>query len=341
MKLNERYYIGLDVHKKIIAYCIQKKDGTGVSEGTILATRSSLEAWMNLIDAPWSATLEATMFSPWIYDTLILQAEKVVLADPMRLKAISTAKKKNDKVDALMLCNLLRVDFIPEAHMPPIKQRILRSHLRYRNFLKIILNMIKNRTSSFLMEYGEEYSKKKLHQKNYFYQLMEELEFTPPSIIELLRDNRFLIEEIQKVQNYIIKALVNHPELKERVRLLMTIEGVGKYSALTWCLEIGDVHRFSSIRKAISYCGLCSAQKESAGKSKRGPISKQRNKHLQWVLIEIAKLSPRHSLSMAHLYDKEIKKGNKNRATLSLARKYVAYMMAVDKSGKTFINKCI
>jgi transposase len=38
--------------------------------------------------------------------------------------------------------------------------------------------------------------------------------------------------------------------------------------ALTWTLDVGDVQRFSSIKKAISYCGLRGAEKSSG---KQGP----------------------------------------------------------------------
>jgi transposase len=41
----------------------------------------------------------------------------------------------------------------------------------------------------------------------------------------------------------------------------MTIPAVGPITALSWALEVGDVQRFSSIKKAISYCGLCGAEK--------------------------------------------------------------------------------
>jgi len=60
----------------------------------------------------------------------------------------------------------------------------------------------------------------------------------------------------------------------------MTNPAVGPITALTWALEVGDVKRFSSIKKAISYCGLCGAEKSSLDTIKRTPISKQRNKHL-------------------------------------------------------------
>jgi transposase len=102
-------------------------------------------------------------------------------------------------------------------------------------------------------------------------------------------------------------------------------------------LEIGDPERFGSIRKAISYCGLCSAQKESAGKEQRGPISKKRNKHLQTMLIEAAKIAPLWNPQLAAVHERELKKGNRNRATLAVARRLVAYMMAVDKNETDFM----
>ena len=94
--------------------------------------------------------------------------------------------------------------------------------------------------------------------------------------------------------------------------------------------------RFPSIKKAISYCGLCGAEKSSANTVQRTPLSKQRNKHLQTTLIEAAKMAPRNSPELAMLYDKEKQKGNANRATLAVARKLVAYLMAVDRGQRNF-----
>ena len=68
----------------------------------------------------------------------------------------------------------------------------------------------------------------------------------------------------------------------------------------------------------------------------RTPISK-RNKHLQTTLIEAAKMAPRYSPTLAQLYDREMQKGNANRATLAVARKLVAYLMAVDRGQTHFL----
>jgi transposase len=87
----------------------------------------------------------------------------------------------------------------------------------------------------------------------------------------------------------------------------------------------------------VSYCGLCAAEKSSGSTVQRTPLSKQRNKHLQTTLIEAAKMAPRISPDLAALYDREKQKGNPNRATLAVARKLVAYLVAVDRRQKSFL----
>ena len=109
----------------------------------------------------------------------------------------------------------------------------------------------------------------------------------------------------------------------------------GAITALSWALEIGDVSRFRSVKQAISYCGLCGAEKSAADKVMRTPLSKQRNKHLQRALVEAAKVAPPE---LALLHERELQKGNANRATLAVARKMVSYLLAVDRRGTDFIS---
>ncbi len=111
----------------------------------------------------------------------------------------------------------------------------------------------------------------------------------------------------------------------------MTIPGVGPVLGLTWALEVGPVERLGNLSRAISFCGLSSALHESAGKQTRGPISKQRNAHLQTVLIEAAHLASRWNPLLAQVRERELQRGHPNRATLAVARKMVAFLMAADR----------
>ena len=51
--MNTIYYIGLDIHKKTIAYCVKKVDGTLVRQGTVCAERKSLQHWQSELPGPW------------------------------------------------------------------------------------------------------------------------------------------------------------------------------------------------------------------------------------------------------------------------------------------------
>ncbi len=330
-------YIGLDVHKKTISYCVKDVSGRIQQEGKIGSTRRELDCWMKTLPQPWTVAMEATIFSGWIYDHLLPHATQIKVAHPLMLRAIAAAKKKNDQIDASKLADCLRCDFLPECHMMPAAIRDRRRTLRYRHLLVRQMVQMKNRVSGLLMETGVEYNKQRLHKVSYFRELLSANEEVPPSIRPLLKLSRETIERYQKTEYALVSSLQRDPVLADRIKRLRTVPGVGPITALTWALEIGDVSRFRSIKQAISYCGLCGDERSSADKAMRMPLSKQRNKHIQRALVEAAKLAPRQSHELAVIYDHERQKGNSNRATLAVARKMVAYLLAVDRQQRDFV----
>jgi transposase len=187
---------------------------------------------------------------------------------------------------------------------------------------------MQNKMAGLLMEVGIPYSKKRIHGKKYFRELLERVEEIPLSVKELLKLSPSSYEIFRSYQKRLVEGLRTNELIRERVQGLIAIPGVGELTALTWVLEIGDPGRLASIRQAVSYCGLCSAQRESAGKEQLGPIFQKRNKHLQTMLIEAAKLAPHWNRQLAVYHERELQKGNRNRATRAVARKLVAYMLA-------------
>lgn len=331
------YYIGLDVHKRKISYCVKDSSGKVHSEGSLPATRFDLDCWMKTLPEPWSAAMEATMFTGWIYDHLKPHAGALKVAHPLMLRAIAAAKKKNDRIDANKICDCLRCDFLPECYIASTAIRERRRTLRYRNLLVRQMVQMKTKISSLLMEAGVSYNKQRLHQASYFRELLASAPDIDESLRALLRQCREMVVRLGKTENALIRSLRNDRLLVERVERLMSIPAIGPITALTWALEIGEVQRFSSIKKAVSYCGLCGAEKSSGNTVQRTPLSKQRNKHLQTTLIEAAKMAPRYSPTLALLYDREKQRGHANRATLAVARKLVAYLMAVDRGQTHFL----
>src|SRR5215467_9162199 len=166
------YYIGLDVHKQKISYCVKDSSGCIHSEGWIPATRHDLDCRMNNLPQPWSAAMEATMCTGWIYDHLKPHATAVKVAHPLMLRAIAASKKKNDRIDASKIADCLRCDFLPECHMDSHEIRERRRTLRYRSLLVRQVVQLKTRLASLLMETGVSYDRQNLHRIGFVSELL-------------------------------------------------------------------------------------------------------------------------------------------------------------------------
>lgn len=221
--------------------------------------------------------------------------------------------------------------------MASTEMRDRRRTLRYQQPLVRQMIQMKNRVSGLLMETGVSYNQQRLHRVGYFRELLSSPEEVHESIRPLLKLSRETIVRWQKTEYGQVRSLERDPLLADRIRRLRTVPGVGPITALTWALEVGDVSRFRSIRQAVSYCGLCGAEKSSADRGMRTPLSKPRNQHIPPVLVEAAKLAPRQDHDRALVYETEKQKGNANRATLAVARKRVAYLLAVDRGKRDFV----
>jgi hypothetical protein len=114
------YYIGLDVHKQTISYCVKDASGRIQQEGKVGSTRRELDCWIKTLPQPWSVGMEATIVSGWIYDHFLPHAMQIKMVHTLMLRAIAAAKKKNDQIDASERFALIR---LRRKHIAEWKQR--------------------------------------------------------------------------------------------------------------------------------------------------------------------------------------------------------------------------
>src|SRR6202167_2277247 len=207
--MNVIHYIGLDVHKKTISYCIKTADGRIVREGRLPALRSALRAWAEDLREPWCGAMEATLFSAWIYDTLKPYAQRLAMGHPAKMKAITAGKKKSDTIDARTIADLLRCDLLPTCYVMAPEMRDLRRLLRYRNMVVQQSVRMQNKMAGLLMESGTAFVKDKLHGKKYFSELMKGLEEVPESVKDLLRMSRATREMFESVEKQLVRRLLS------------------------------------------------------------------------------------------------------------------------------------
>ena len=81
---------------------------------------------------PFKVVVEATASYLWFVELVEPLAEKVVLANPKKLRVIAESTKKTDRLDAQVLTEFLVLDMIPESYQPTPRQRQHRALVRHR-----------------------------------------------------------------------------------------------------------------------------------------------------------------------------------------------------------------
>jgi transposase len=278
--------------------------------------------------------IEATPSWYWLYDHLEEEGFEVKLSHPLRTKAIAYARVKTDKVDSATLAHLLRSDLLPLSYVPEKAVRLNRELLRYRASLVKIQTRIKNKIHTILAknnishDYTDLFGKAGmafLHSlsipENYKIALEGYL-----SVLETLRD------EIRGVS----KRVRQLAEDDQDSRLLMTIPGVGYYSALLIKSEIGDVRRFPSAKQLCSYAGLVPSTHASGNVCYHGHITKQGSRWLRWILIEAAIHAVKRPGVLRRFYFKVERKKGGQIAKVATARKLLEWIYHILRDGMTY-----
>ena len=125
-------FYGLDVHKNFIQICRIDEQGKERCDFKIDASHDAIASFAQSLTEKDAAVLEATFHSWAIWSLLRGHGARVVVANSMQVKAIAHARIKTDKVDAHILAQLLRADFIPEVTMPEEKIWALRQLVTHR-----------------------------------------------------------------------------------------------------------------------------------------------------------------------------------------------------------------
>ena len=120
-------FVGLDVHKKMVRACVLDPQGKVVLEEQVAATRLDLLRFARTRLRPTDqVALEATTNCWAIVRLLRPFVDSVVVSNPLQTRAIAQAKVKTDKIDARVLAQLLRCDYLPKVWIPDDQTQTLR-----------------------------------------------------------------------------------------------------------------------------------------------------------------------------------------------------------------------
>lgn len=323
---NSNTYLGVDLHKKTCYVTVMNEKGNIKKQTEISTDPDSITSFFKKYsDTP--VAVESTM--NWIpfYENLESLGCKVVLSNPLQTKVIASTRIKNDKVDSKILADLLRTNYLPVAYVQPRKIRDLKELVRERAHFVELRTRIKNKIHSILFKNNLKHEFTNLYGVAGM-KWLENLELRDIYRQEL---NRYLetLEHLNEQVDKISNIIENRAKLDYDCKLLMTIPGVGYYSALMIKSEIGDIKRFPNAKKLCNYAGLIPSTYASAEKVRHGRITKKGSKWLRKTLIDCVTACSRNPNRITSFYKKQKVKKSTGKAKVAAARKMCEIIFAI------------
>ena len=323
------YFIGIDVSKKNLDCCLLS-NGVVVKQDVISKHQKSIEDYLSVICAEQNIDAEqivvcAEFTGLYIYPlTISCQAGnyKLWLEDPTQIKYSSGLQRgKNDPVDAKRIA-LYAYRYIDK--------------LKIYNHPTISVESIKLLTTELNMLCVD--------RAKYQAQLSDQKEYMPDRVYKLKSKRlSLLIKELDKaianIEAEIEDIVAKDALLSHQMKLLLSIEGIGKKTSLKMILETQGFTRFTDSRKFCCHAGVAPFSYSSgSSQHSKNRVSHRANKSIK-SLLHLAALSAiqNKNSGLRVYYDRKVAEGKNKMSVLNAIRaKLVARMFAVIKNNELY-----
>jgi transposase len=280
-------YIGVDVHREFAEVAILE-DGVARSGGRVPATPEGIRLLADSLAPDDQVAIEATVNTFAVARLLEERVARVVISNPLKTRAIAEAKIKTDQIDARVLAQLLAAGFLPEVWRPSEELSALRRLVAQRSRIVRERTRLKNQAQAVLhRNLVPRCPAADLFGKKGRAWLAEQVLPADEQILvaSALRRLDVAGEELTLVE----RELATHALASAYTLRLMTIPGVDFVVAISLTAAIGDVTRFPSSGRLVSYLGLDPRVRQSGRQPARhGRISKQGRSQARGMLVEAA-----------------------------------------------------
>jgi transposase len=317
-----RRYLALDIHKYYSVVAGVNFEGQVVLE-PVRIEHADLEGWLKKHIQPTDFVVIESTTNAWhIYDLLEPLAEKVLVANPIKVKQIAQARVKTDIRDTLILARLLAANMVPDIWVPPAHVRNLRYLLSQRRHLVGMHTATVNRMHSVAHRHHLNHPKgKRFNEKNTRWQQDNALSDSEQFQLELdMSTKEHLAEQAEKISKKLAKMSHQKP-WAESMMYLMQLPGFGVITGMSVLAAIGDITRFETPKHLVSYSGLNSGLEQSGMKLRGKKITKEGRKDLRWAMVEVARRAVKSDPLWTHRFIELCRRMHKNQAIVAIARR--------------------
>lgn len=309
-------YVGLDASKLSVVAIWKDEKGNKLREEEFLNNDEGLAALASKLKG-CEAVVESSCSGLNVYRHISKHAS-IVMAHPAKIRLITESGKKTDSNDAEILADLLRVGMLPLSYVPDDAIREQRDIVRHRKGLVNANVALKNRIRSILTREGLNCPyKRMLGAKSKKW--LKDAPLTAmqkEAALQILSVSDMINSEIKKLDKKIEEEFDASPEAK----LIDTMPGISKLSAIVIMSEIGEIKRFRKPENLISYAGLAPRVYQSGQTLHMGKI-KPGSRLLRSILVQDANAAIRGCKRFRKFYMKLKRKKNHNKAVIAVARK--------------------
>jgi transposase len=286
-------HVGLDLSRRRIDVCVVGDDGSVVDEFGAQPDADGLRILAGrFAGEEVTAVIESMTGARFVHDRLEETGWTVEIADAARVKALASVAAKTDRIDARLLATLSHRDLVPAIWLPSPGIRGDRELARFRLFLVGRRTSIKNRIHSSLTTWGITVPVSDLFGVS-GREFLSGLDL-PDRWMETVSTSLEVIDHLDDQIACCRQRLVDAGRDDPIVGLLKSAPGIADVLAFTIASEIGDISRFASPNRLVSYSGLTPRVIQSGDTDRRGPLTKAGPRWLRWALIEATIWAAKH-----------------------------------------------
>jgi transposase len=329
--------IGCDFHPGFQQVAIFDKRTGEYEEKRLSHPGEAEQFYRSLAGREVRVGMEACGHYPWFERLLAEWGMELWWGEAAQIRARVVRKQKTDRRDAEHLLQLLLEERFPRIWVPSLEERDVRQLLVHRHKQVQARTRSKNQLQALALSQGVQ-RKGKLWSAAGRAEL-EKLELLPYAAVR----RQHLLGRLEQLEAEIV-ALNRQveEEVKQRPAAvkLMTHPGVGPVTALAMVLTLGPAKRFASGRQVGSYFGLIPREHSSGGRQKLGPISKQGNSFLRFLLVEAGQSAARYDPELGRFYHRLAVRKHRALAKVAVARKLAMRLYLMLREDWTYAQLC-
>jgi transposase len=322
-----RHFIGVDLHKTVLQFCVVDERGNILHEQRVKILPDAAGEMIFDNFRPWEGAcrlaVEAVGMNRWFVNGLKARGYDVVVADPIKLN-LKMLGKKTDKRDAREIARRLwlgDIDRDAKTWYPDETTYGDRKLVRTRQRLMKHRLSLNNEIRAQLRAYNISPPARQLHSKKGIAGLLA-LQMPNEALTVCLHALTRSMADIDASITDLTERIEKRVAGDERMRTLQgQLPSMGAITTLTLVSELGDVHRFRNAKAIASSGGVVPRVYQSADTAHHGRMTKRGSKSLRSVLGQWSVRLMSHNDQVSAWAAPRKQRLHKNKVRMALARK--------------------